>query len=82
MKLESERQTSYDITYMWNLKTAYKRTYLQNRNRLTDFENFMVTKGDRQWAGEGEPGVWGLAYAHWSITRTCYIAQGTPPNIL
>ena len=27
------RQTR-DISYMWNLKTGFKRTYLQNRNRL------------------------------------------------
>ena len=35
---------------MWNLK--YKRTYLQNINRLTDIENkLMVTKGERKWGG-------------------------------
>ena len=45
---DRERQTSYDITYMWNLKKWQKWTYLQNRNRLTDIENkFMVTKGER-----------------------------------
>ena len=27
-----ERQTSYDVAYMWNLKKWYKWTYLQNRN--------------------------------------------------
>ena len=50
----SEKQASYDITHMWNLKKKkkkkkrYKWTYLLNRNRLTDFENKrMVTKGDR-----------------------------------
>ena len=43
-----ERQISYDITYLWNLKQWYKETYLQNRNRLTDIENkLMVTKGQR-----------------------------------
>ena len=41
-----EKQISYDITYMWNLKKWYKWTYLQNRNRHTDTENkLMVTKG-------------------------------------
>ena len=46
-----DRQISYVITYMWNLKKWYKWTYLQNRNRLTDIENkLMVTKGGR---GEG-----------------------------
>ena len=28
-----ERQISYDITYMWNLKKEYKWAYLQNRKR-------------------------------------------------
>ena len=50
-ELDSERQTSYDITYMWNLKKWYKWTYLQTRNRLTDIENkLMVTKGE--WRGK------------------------------
>ena len=51
------RQTSHDITYMWNLRKGYKWTYLQKRNRLPDFENkFMVSKGDR-W-GQGRGGLW------------------------
>ena len=36
---QTERQISYDITYMQNLKRWYKWTYLQNRKRLTDIEN-------------------------------------------
>ena len=45
---DRERQISYDITYMWNLKKWYKWSYLQNRNGLTDIENkLMVTKGER-----------------------------------
>ena len=32
---------------MWNPNNLYKRTYLQNRNRLTDIENkLMITKRD------------------------------------
>ena len=47
VKSDRERQISYDITYMWNLKTWYKWTHLQNKNRLTDLENqFMVTKSN------------------------------------
>ena len=47
-KSDRERQISYDIAYMWNLKTWYKWTYLQNRSGLTDIENkLMVTKGER-----------------------------------
>ena len=46
-KSDRERQISYDIAYMWNLKKWYKWTYLQNRNRLTDVENKLkVTKGE------------------------------------
>jgi len=30
----SQRQIPRDITYMLNLEKWYKRTYLQNRNRL------------------------------------------------
>ena len=46
-KPDRERQISYDITYMWNLKKWYKWAYLQNRNRLKDIENkLMVTKGE------------------------------------
>ena len=51
-KSDKERQISYDIAYMWNLKKGYKWTYFQNRNRLTALENeFMVTRGEG-W-GEG-----------------------------
>ena len=51
-KPERQRQMSYDITYMWNLKKWYKWTYLQNRNRLTDIANkLMVTKGESGGGG-------------------------------
>ena len=37
-----------DITFMWNLKKSIQMNYLQNRNRVTDFENkFTVNKRDR-----------------------------------
>ena len=43
-KSDSERQISYDTTYMRNLK---KWTYLQNRNRVTYGGNkLMVTRGE------------------------------------
>ena len=56
-KSDRERQMSYDITHMWNLKKWYKWTYLQNRNRLTDIKDkLIITKG----VGEGRDklGVW------------------------
>ena len=47
-KSDRERQISCDITYMWNLKKKIQMNFLQNRNRLIDFENkLMVTKGER-----------------------------------
>ena len=47
-KSDRDRQISYDIAYMWNLKKGYKWTYLQSRNRVTDVENkLMVTKWGR-----------------------------------
>ena len=43
---DSERQISYDITYMWNLKKGYKCTYLQNSNRLQTLKtNLWLPKG-------------------------------------
>ena len=30
----SQRQISYDIIYMWNLKKGYQWTYLQNQNSI------------------------------------------------
>ena len=42
----------FDITYMWNLKNLYKRTYLQNINRLKDIKTKLkATKGERWCRG-------------------------------
>ena len=58
-KSDRERQTSYDIAYMKNLKEGYKSTYLQDRNRLADLENkLMVTKGERWGGGRDKLGDW------------------------
>ena len=35
-KSDRERQITYDIAYMRNLKKWHKWTYLPNRNRVTD----------------------------------------------
>ena len=53
-----KRQTSYDITCMWNLKKGYQWTYLQNRNRLTDFANKLVVTKEDRWQGRDRLGVW------------------------
>ena len=36
---KSEKQISYNITYMWNLEKCYRWEYLQSLNRGTDIEN-------------------------------------------
>ena len=49
-KSDTERQISYDIIHMWNLKKWYKWTYLWSRNRLIDIENkLMDTKGGTEF---------------------------------
>jgi len=46
---DRKRQTSCNITYMWHLK---KRTYLQNRGRVTGVEKkLMVTNWERSVGG-------------------------------
>ena len=48
LREESQRDKIHPISLIYvEPKTWYKRTYLQNRNRLTDIENLMVTKGER-----------------------------------
>ena len=37
-----ERQISYDIIYMWNLKKKKIQMNLLNQNRLTDIENTLI----------------------------------------
>ena len=36
---QTENDKYHDTAYMWNLNKRCKRTYLQNRNRLTDIED-------------------------------------------
>ena len=38
-KSDRERQMSYDIASMCNLKKRYEWTYLQKRSRVTDIES-------------------------------------------
>ena len=45
-KSDRKIQILYHVTSVWSLKSWYKGTYLQNRNRLTDIENkLMLSKG-------------------------------------
>ena len=50
-KSNRERQVSYDITYMRNLKIMIQMNLFKNRNKLTGVESkYMITKGE---SGEG-----------------------------
>ena len=50
IKSERERQISYDITYIWNLKHGTNEP--KNRNRLSDIENkFVIAKGEGEGSG-------------------------------
>ena len=54
MKSDRERETLYDITYIWNLKRNDINEFIdkKKKNRLTDLENrLMVIRGE-SW-GEG-----------------------------
>ena len=46
--------------YGFHVCSCHKQwwAYLQNRNRLTDFEKLTVTKGDRWWGGKDGLQVW------------------------
>ena len=48
----------------------YKWTYLQNRNRLTDFEKLLVTKGDRDRFREWEG--WTGGVSDWHMNTEVY----------
>ena len=84
--LFSKKQTSYSITYMWNLKKKNThelicRTEIDSQTLRTLWLP-MGTGGQEGWAGG-----WGLAGAHWGIWSdgsmgTCCIMQGTPPHSL
>ena len=66
-KLDRERQTSYDIAYMWNLKKNGTNEFIYKAEiRVIGVENkLMVTKGERWW--RDKLGDW-----DWHIHTTIY----------
>ena len=48
---QTERQTSYAITYMWNLSKGYNELLCRTETDLQTLEKLMVTKGDRLGGG-------------------------------
>ena len=85
-KSDRKRQISYDITYMWNLKTWYKWTYLQSRNRIIDKENKL--KGIAGAAGGDKWGVLLLLFScyvvsdsfvtPWTVAHQAPLSMGFP----
>ena len=55
-KSERERQTPYDIAYMWNLKYGANESIYKTENRLT--EQTCGCQGGRGWEKDGVGG-WG-----------------------
>ena len=88
---DMERQVSHDITYMLNpiFKNWkwYKWTYLQNRKRLTDIKDKLMTdyqrrNGRRDKSGAGMNTHTLLVRRYRQPTKTFYIAHGDLLNIL
>lgn len=72
-KSDRERQVSYVIAYMRNLKKkkiGYKRTYLQKGNRVTDIENNLWLP--REKVGGDKLGDW-----DWHIYTTIIYKRNT-----
>ena len=64
MKLDSERQISYDIIYICGILKK-KMNFFAEKHRLTGFEKLVVTKGDRLGlSGRDRLGIWDWQYAH------------------
>ena len=63
MKSDNERQTSYDVTYMWNLKkNNITETICRTETDSQTLKNLWLPTG--QFGREGWTGGLGLAYAH------------------
>ena len=63
MKLGSERQPSYDITYMWNQKKDIKKLVHRTETDLQTLKILWLPK--MTGFGEGQTGGLGLAHTHY-----------------
>ena len=82
---KTERQIPYDVTYMWNLKEKVQ-VNLFSKLKQTHRLQKQIYGYQREGGWGGWIGDVALAYAHYCTwnrcsTGTCYIAQGTLPNI-
>ena len=73
------------IPYTWNLIKMIQKTYLQNRNRFTDFENkFKVTKAQEMLGGGMDwdfgIGICTLLYMEWLINEDLLHSTGNSPQ--
>ena len=72
MKLDSERQTSYDIAYVWNVKKDTNELICR-RETNSGIEKLMVTKGDRSGWGRMD---WGLRIGIFTLSYMQWLAKG------
>ena len=70
---KSDREKANIICYHLHVeskkKKRYKGTYLQNWNRLTDFENKLMVKKEKIWVERNILGVWGQ-HIHTTVYKT------------
>ena len=67
---QTEKDKSYNITYMWNLKKWLKWTYLQKGNRFIDIEYKCMVYWREQMGGKIE---WRLSLAGFSRCKLLYM---------
>ena len=77
----SQKETTYDIIYMWILKYGTNEPiYLQNRTKLTDMEKrLVVAKGE--WGGsdmdlEFDISICKLLYLEWISNKILLYSTG------
>ena len=79
----SQRQISYDITYIWNLKKLMQMNFY-TKQKQTHIENKLMVNKKEQGGIKWEFGInrYTLLYIKQINYRDPYIAQGTVFNIL
>ena len=85
MKYDTERQISYDIAYMWDIKKDISEPiHKTERHSQTQKTNLWLPKKKRKRGInlEVENIIYPLLYIKQRTTRTYGIAQGTILNIL
>ena len=68
-QIENDKHRMISL-YVCNLKTWYKLSYLQNRNKLTDFENKLMVNKGKVWGRDG------LVVRNWHMHAIVYGMDG------